>query len=97
MDPIWQAAFTTINFTNEADRRELPKNDFRSIITILFKSLKFVCADAEIWTNKTIDFFKKNKLVSANALTRKFDIVAVVWTIHQEDVLCLFPVFHRRI
>jgi hypothetical protein len=82
MDPIWQAAFTTIDFRNESDRRELPKNDLRYIITILFKSLKFVCADGEIWTNKTIDFFKKNKIVSANALTRKCETAVAVRSRH---------------
>jgi hypothetical protein len=74
VDPIWQAAYSTIKFANESDRQKLPETDFRYLVPLFLQSFMLLCENAQQWRNKTAIIFHENRVISASALTRKLRI-----------------------
>ena len=71
VNPTWQAAFTTINFANESDRRKLPEKDFRYISPAFLGSLPVLCLSSQLNVNSLRALFENSRMISAQALPRK--------------------------
>ena len=68
---MWIKDFSSIRFTDDSDRRDLPDDDFRRLGPLAFKSLAILCANGDVWIKQITAFLAKNRMVSASALPRK--------------------------
>jgi hypothetical protein len=75
VNPTWQAAFTTINFANESDRRKLPEKDFRYISPALLGSIPVLCLSSQLNVNSLRALLENSRMISALALPRKAETI----------------------
>ena len=75
VNPVWQAAFHTINFANESDRRQLPEDDFRCSSPAFFESILVLCLSSQLNVNSLTTLFENSRMISALALPRKLKAI----------------------